>query len=310
MSSTGHLSEVESLRSLIADLTRALAGRDQSTRAQSHHLEEPMRDLREQSHLLRTTIEGTAAETGDEFFASLVTHLTSTLPLQYVVIGEVLEGRLRMFRTCAVSAGGTLVDNFEYELAHTPCATALTQTFAYFDRDVRATFPQFQCSGDLRAESYCAVPLRTKGEAVIGLLVVMDTKPLRHGEYLHFLLGVLAPRVVVEFERRRAAQALSSEQSSLLLRRNIQEAVSNCIRHGRAQEARVSLKMLKQGVRLSIRDNGREFTPDVSKGTGHGLANMAARAQKIGGRLTVLSKMNEETRIVFDLPNEASYARR
>ena len=68
--------------------------------------------------------------------------------------------------------------------------------------------------------------------------------------------------------------------------------------------------MLKQGVRLSIRDNGREFTPDVSKGTGHGLANMAARAQKIGGRLTVLSKMNEETRIVFDLPNEASYARR
>jgi signal transduction histidine kinase len=39
--------------------------------------------------------------------------------------------------------------------------------------------------------------------------------------------------------------------------------------------------MLKQGVRLSIRDNGREFTPDVSKGTGHGLANMAARAQKI-----------------------------
>ena len=278
-------------------------------RAQSHHLEETMRDLREQSHLLRTTIVGTAAETGDEFFAFLVTHLTPTLPMQYAVIGEVLEGRLRKFRTFAVSAGGTLVDNFEYELAHTPCASALTQTFAYFDRDVRATFPQFQYSGDLGAESYCAVPLRTKDGAAIGLLVVMDTKPLQHGEYLHFLLGVSAPRVVVEFERRRNAQAVSSEQSSHLLR-NIQEAVSNCIRHDHAQEARVSLKVLKQSVRLSIRDNGREFTPDVSKGTGQGLADMAARAQKIGGRFTVLSKMNEETRIVFDLPNEASYARR
>ena len=309
MSSTGHLSEVESLRSQMADLTRALAGRDQSMQAQAYHLEETMRDLREQSHLLRATIEGTAAKTGDEFFASLVIHLTSTLPVQYAVIGEVLEGRFRKIRTLAVSAGGTLVDNFEYELAHTPCATALTQTFACFDRDVRATFPQFQRSGDLGAESYCAVPLRTKGEAVIGLLVVMDTKPLQQGEYLQFLLGVLAPRVVVEIERRRAAQALSSEESSHLLR-NIQRAVSNCIRHGRAQEARVSLKTLKQGVRPSIRDNGREFTPDVSKGTGHGLANMAARAQKIGGRFTVLSNVNEETRIVFDLPNEASYARR
>ena len=55
----------------------------------------------------------------------------------------------------------------------------------------------------------------------------------------------------------------------------------------------MSLKMLKQGVRLRIRDNGREFNPNVAKGVGHGLANMAARAKKIGGRFTVLSKENE-----------------
>ena len=67
--------------------------------------------------------------------------------------------------------------------------------------------------------------------------------------------------------------------------------------------------MLKQGVRLSIRDNGRGFNPDVAKGTGHGLSNMAARAQKIGGRFTVLSKVNEGTRIVLDLPKEASSVR-
>lgn len=71
-----------------------------------------------------------------------------------------------------------------------------------------------------------------------------------------------------------------------------------------------SPKMLKQGVRLSIRDNGRGFTPDVPKWTRHGLAHMVARAQKIGGRFTLLSKMNEGTRIVRNLPNEASYARR
>jgi signal transduction histidine kinase len=103
----------------------------------------------------------------------------------------------------------------------------------------------------------------------------------------------------------RAAQAVSSEQSLHLLL-VIQEAVSNCIRHGHAQEATVSLKMLKQGVRLSVRDNGRGFNPEAAKGTGHGLRNMAARAQKIGGRFTVMSKVNEGTRIVLDLPKEAS----
>jgi two-component system sensor histidine kinase DegS len=89
-----------------------------------------------------------------------------------------------------------------------------------------------------------------------------------------------------------------------------QEAISNCLRHGSAQEATVSLKMLKQGVRLSIRDNGSGFNTTIAKRTGQGLHNMAARAQKIGGRLTVSSKINKGTRVVFDLPKEASSARR
>jgi PAS domain S-box-containing protein len=101
----------------------------------------------------------------------------------------------------------------------------------------------------------------------------------------------------------RAAKAVSTEQSLHLIR-VIQEAVSNCIKHGHAQEARVSLKLLKQGVRLSIRDNGRGFNQDAAKKTGHGLVNMAARAQKLGGRFTIVSKVNEGTRVVLDLPNE------
>jgi signal transduction histidine kinase len=116
-----------------------------------------------------------------------------------------------------------------------------------------------------------------------------------------------ATRVHLEIDDR-AAQALSAEQS-LHLVLVIQEAVSNCIRHGRAQEATVSLKMLKQGLRLSIRDNGTGFNLAAAKGIGHGLNNMAARAEKIGGRFTVFSRINKGTRIVFDLPKEASSVR-
>jgi PAS domain S-box-containing protein len=103
----------------------------------------------------------------------------------------------------------------------------------------------------------------------------------------------------------RAAKALSTEQSLHLIR-VIQEAVSNCIKHGHAREARVSLKMLKRGVRLSVRDNGRGFNQDDVKRTGYGLGNMAARAQKIGGRFAVLSKVNVGTSIVLDLPKGAA----
>jgi PAS domain S-box-containing protein len=211
MSSAGHLPELELLRSQVADLSRELAERDRVAQ-----------DLREQADLLRAIVEGTAAETGEEFFSALVTHLTSVLKVRYAVIGEVQGDRIKKIRTLAVSAGGALVDNFEYELAHTPCATALTQTFACFDRGVQATFPQFQRLADLGAESYCAVPLRTKDGAVIGLLVVMDTKPLQHVDDLQSLLKVFAPRVAVEFERRRAEQERAMAPADL---HNVMETV-------------------------------------------------------------------------------------
>jgi PAS domain S-box-containing protein len=215
MSSTGHLSELDLLRSQVADLSRELAERNRAAQ-----------DLREQSALLRAIAEGTAAETGEEFFSALVTHLTSVLHVQYAIIGEVQGDRIKKIRTLAVSAGGTLGDNFEYDLARTPCATTLTQTFAYFARDLQATFPQFQRLADLGAESYCAVPLRTKSGAVIGLLVVMDTKPLEHGDYLQSLLGVFAPRVAAEFERRRAEQERAQAQADL---HNVIEAIPDIV---------------------------------------------------------------------------------
>ena len=195
MSNTGHLSELDLLRGQVADLSRQLAERDRSTQ-----------DLREKSELLRTIVKGTAAETGEEFFSALVTHLTSVLHVQYAIIGEVQGDRIKKIRTLAVSAGGALVDNFEYDLARTPCATTLTQTFAYFARDLQATFPQFQRLADLGAESYCAVPIWTKDGEVSGLLVVMDTKPLENSDYLQSLLEVFAPRIAAEFERRRVEQ--------------------------------------------------------------------------------------------------------
>jgi PAS domain S-box-containing protein len=222
MSCIDHLSELEALRLQVADLTRALAERTQSMSAERRDLVETIQDLREQSQLLRTIIEGTAAETGDEFFASLVRHLTSTLHVQYAVIGEVCEGPPKKIRTLAVAAGGTLVDNFEYDLADTPCAAALTEAFACFDRDVQAMFPQFQRLADLGAKSYCAVPFPEKDGVVRGLLAVMDTKPLQQIDDLQSLLGLLAPRVAAEFERKQVEEERTQALADL---RNVVETV-------------------------------------------------------------------------------------
>ena len=95
MSSAGHLSELESLRSQVADLERALAERDRS-------LDRSLQDQPEQSDLLRTIVEGTAADTGGEFFRSLVRHLAQALKVRYAFVGEWRAQASARVRTLAV----------------------------------------------------------------------------------------------------------------------------------------------------------------------------------------------------------------
>ena len=88
----------------------------------------------------------------------------------------------------------------------------------------------------------------------------------------------------------------------------VKEAVSNSLRHARAKKATVSLRMLKQCVRLTIRDNGVGFNPRKVQGTGHGLTNIAARARKIGGHFTVRSNPRRGTSVILDIPRESTHA--
>jgi signal transduction histidine kinase len=59
---------------------------------------------------------------------------------------------------------------------------------------------------------------------------------------------------------------------------------------------------------LTVRDNGVGFHPDRMQEVGYGLANMAARAEKVGGRLVIRSKPKHGTRVIFDLSKETPVA--
>ncbi len=180
-----------------------------------HPPEETLEDLREQSRLLRTIIEGTAADTGDQFFASLVRHLTGALNVRYALIGEVVDGEPGTLRTLAVSDGGTLIDNFEYALAHAPCGTGLTQSFWSFEEGVQARFPYFPNLAALGVESHCGVSIRDRAGAVIGMMIVMDSKPLSRSDRLKSLMEVFAARAAAELHRHKAELARQQMEHTL-----------------------------------------------------------------------------------------------
>jgi signal transduction histidine kinase len=86
------------------------------------------------------------------------------------------------------------------------------------------------------------------------------------------------------------------------------EALSNISRHSHATRARLELRQRLNGekdstLRLIIGDNGIGFEPDVARTEEHhGLVNMKARAEGLGGSLVVRSEPGAGTRIEADVP--------
>ena len=172
---------------------------------------------------LRSLVIATAATTGEEFFRTLVEHLSSALGVRYALVGELVEPERTRIRTLAIWAGGRLGDNVEYDLAGAPCEHVLTRSsLVVYPDGVRQRFPADELLARMGAESYMGIALRDSAGRVRGNLVVMHDAKLPQIPLAESLLTIFAVGAATELERRSTVQRLS-------LQSTVMEAVANAI---------------------------------------------------------------------------------
>ncbi|HET7727563.1 MAG TPA: GAF domain-containing protein [Candidatus Limnocylindrales bacterium] len=92
------------------------------------------------------------------------------------------------------------------------------------------------------------------------------------------------------------------------LYRIAQEALHNVVKHAGAREVRIEIEQQPDAVRLVVRDDGRGFDPERVPAGHLGLAGMRARAEKLGGRITVTSEPGRGTVVECVVPTSAMSA--
>jgi diguanylate cyclase (GGDEF)-like protein/PAS domain S-box-containing protein len=158
---------------------------------------------RRAAQTIQSIVNGTAAALGEAFFRSLVCELGAAVGARCALVGELVEGDSPRIRTVAVSADGAILHNFDYDPNHTPCAGVIRDGTQFHPQDLGRAFPRNAMLRDLGIESYLGVPLRDGTGRAIGLLAVLDDKPMRDSEFARTLLGVLAARAGAELDRLR-----------------------------------------------------------------------------------------------------------
>lgn len=88
--------------------------------------------------------------------------------------------------------------------------------------------------------------------------------------------------------------------------RIVQEALNNIMKHAQATEVNVRVVREKERVILTIRDNGRGFTPGTRSSNagpgGFGLTGMAERASLLGGTLKMRLDSGSGTTMTVEIP--------
>ncbi len=165
-------------------------------------------EMKSGEETLRSIMEGTAAVTGDDFFASLARHLATALQVRYAFVTECRERVKLRARMLAFWMGDRLADNATYEIAETPCLKVLAGETCFYPIGVQQLFPKDRDLVDLRAVGYLGIPLCNASGSVIGHLAILDDKPMAKTPRGLSLLNIFAARAGAELERLHAEEEL------------------------------------------------------------------------------------------------------
>jgi signal transduction histidine kinase len=104
---------------------------------------------------------------------------------------------------------------------------------------------------------------------------------------IRWLAERFGQRTGIEVDYKSDFHERLADQTETHLFRIVQEALTNAARHSGATHVNIELARNGTRVHLTVRDNGRGFTPNG--GGGLGLVGMRARAESVGGELQINS---------------------
>ena len=156
----------------------------------------------------RSIVIGTASATGSEFFPSLVRHLASALRVRYAFITDCDDQKHA--KALAFWNGDRFGQNFEFDIADTPCMKVLQGEVCHYREGLQKLFPLDTGVADLEAQSYLGVPMLDLANRVIGHIAILDDKPMDPNPRAIDLVKVFAARAAAELKRQRAEAELQT----------------------------------------------------------------------------------------------------
>ena len=130
--------------------------------------------------------------------------------------------------------------------------------------------------------------------------VYLEGKELSQG--LLELVGELRVKVPIELVLEMDEGLNLGKGIENHLFRIIQEAMSNTMRHAKADKMEIRIHKRGDVVKVTLRDNGIGFELDEKKQASYGMSTMQERVLEVGGSIQIITAPGKGTRIEITIP--------
>lgn len=230
------------------------------------------------------------ASVGEEnIFEVLVLGASRALEVDLAFIGVLEEGRSDVVRSIAVCDRGQVQPSFEYPLKGTPCENVLGQRFRYYPEGIQERFadPHLKAIGGV---GYSAIPLLDSQHRSMGLMAVVDRRPLRDRALTECVLKIFSVRAAVELERRNVDEARRHSEESY---RSIFEATEDAL----------FLHDANTGAILDVNPKACEmygYTPEEMRGIDVGVLSSGVEPYTLANAIQLMERAKREGPVRVD----------
>jgi signal transduction histidine kinase/DNA-binding response OmpR family regulator/PAS domain-containing protein len=160
-------------------------------------------------------------KTGNPFFQDCTQDLAHGFNVRYVSICEVWGTQPSRVRSRIFWDGATWNEGQVYVIDDSPCQQVIRGEICYVPTDVPTHFPQAAYLVAAQANGYLGLPLHNSAQEVIGVLVLMDGRPLILTDAQIAGLRRGAAHIALELERQLVTDRLAHQATLAAMMANI-----------------------------------------------------------------------------------------
>lgn len=149
--------------------------------------------------------------------------LAELFNINYVLIDKFSLKNPKIAETIAFYGNGSFRENLAYKLANTPCNTIINKKLCSYPTNIKNIFLKDDFLTRMNIDSYVGIPLWSSKKEPIGLIALMDNKPMIDIENIEIILQVISLFVENRLEESLFQEALNLKIEELKIAKEVAE---------------------------------------------------------------------------------------